>query len=152
MDKELLEKIETLHNNEEHYSIIELVYSIDESERDYDAISLLARALNNTQNYDEALDHLMYIREDGIDDPLWHFRVGYSYFYKNGKESCFHEWLKGYPYLLLRILWSVSFLFVFIALAIGFNSYDVAVFFICYPIIMICLFTFCFTTCFMYCN
>ena len=61
MDKELLEKIETLHNNEEHYSIIELVYSIDESERDYDAISLLARALNNTQNYDEALDHLMYM-------------------------------------------------------------------------------------------
>lgn len=75
-----------------------------------------------------------------------------SYFYKNGKESCFHEWLKGYPYLLLRILWIVSFLFAFIALAIGFNSYDVAVFFICYPIIIICLFTFCFTTCFMCCN
>lgn len=99
MDKELLEKIENLHNNDEHHRIIELVYSIDESERDYDVISLLARALNNTQNYDEALDHLMYIREDGIDDPLWHFRVGYSYFYKNEKDAA-----KQYLYKTIELM------------------------------------------------
>ncbi|PPS22225.1 tetratricopeptide repeat protein [Brachyspira murdochii] len=99
MDKKLLEKIETLHNNDEHYRIIEIVYSMEESERDYDAISLLARALNNTQNYDEALDHLMYIREDGIDDPLWNFRAGYSYFYKNEKDKA-----KQYFYKTIELM------------------------------------------------
>ncbi|WP_157152768.1 tetratricopeptide repeat protein [Brachyspira murdochii] len=99
MDKKLLEKIETLHNNDEHYRIIEIVYSMEESERDYDAISLLARALNNTQNYDEALDNLMYIREDGIDDPLWNFRAGYSYFYKNEKDKA-----KQYFYKTIELM------------------------------------------------
>ncbi|WP_240516695.1 hypothetical protein [Brachyspira sp. G79] len=99
MDKKLLEKIETLHNNDEHNRIIELIYSIDEAERDYEVIALLARALNNTQNYDEALDHLMYIREDGIDDPLWYFRVGYSYFYKNEKDTA-----KQYFYKTIELM------------------------------------------------
>lgn len=87
MDKKIIDKIEKLHNENQHYEIIKLIYSINEYERDYHIISLLARALNNIKNYDEALDNLMYIREDGIDDPLWYFRAGYAYFHKNEKDK-----------------------------------------------------------------
>ncbi|WP_300369458.1 hypothetical protein [Brachyspira sp.] len=87
MNKKLIEKIEYLHKQDKHQKIIELIYSINEDERDYEIISLLARAFNNVQNYDEALDNLMYIREDGLFDPLWYFRTGYAYYYKNDKET-----------------------------------------------------------------
>ena len=86
MDRQLIEQIEYLHKQDKHQKIIELIYSIDENERDYIIISLLARAFNNVQNYDEALDNLMYIREDGLFDPLWYFRTGYAYYHKNNKE------------------------------------------------------------------
>ena len=87
MNKKLINEIEKLNNKNKHKKIIELISSINEDEKDYNIISLLARALNNIKNYDEALNNLMYIREDGIDDPLWYFRTGYAYFYKNEKDT-----------------------------------------------------------------
>lgn len=87
MKKKLLEEIEKLHKNNNHEKIIQIIYSINENERDYHIISLLARALNNIHNYDEALNNLMYIREEAIDDPLWYFRTGYAYYYNENKET-----------------------------------------------------------------
>ena len=87
MNKKLLDDIEKLHNKNRHQDIIELINSIEDFEKDYNIISLLARALNNIKDYNGALDNLMYIREDGVDDPLWYFRVGYAYFYKDEKET-----------------------------------------------------------------
>lgn len=87
MNKKLLDDIKKLHNKNRHQDIIELINSIDDFEKDYNIISLLARALNNVKDYNGALDNLMYIREDGVDDPLWYFRVGYAYFYKDEKET-----------------------------------------------------------------
>ena len=49
MKKKLLEEIEKLHKNNNHEKIIQIIYSINENERDYHIISLLARALNNIQ-------------------------------------------------------------------------------------------------------
>lgn len=85
MSKKIIEKINELHNQNKHQKIIELIYSINENERDYEIILLFARALNNVQNYDEALDNLMYIREEGLFDPLWYYRTGYAYYHKNEK-------------------------------------------------------------------
>ncbi|WP_245580640.1 hypothetical protein [Brachyspira alvinipulli] len=76
MKKKLLEEIEKLHKNNNHEKIIQIIYSMNENERDHHIISLLARALNNIQNYDEALNNLMYIREEAIDDPLWFLEQG----------------------------------------------------------------------------
>lgn len=87
MSKKILEKIKELHNQSKHQKIIELIYSIDEEERDYEIILFFARALNNVQNYDEALDNLMYIREEGLFDPLWYYRTGYAYYHKNEKNT-----------------------------------------------------------------
>ena len=86
MKKKLLEEIEKLHREDKHEKIIQIIYSMNESDRDHHIISLLARALNNIQNYDEALNNLMYIREEAIDDPSWYFRTGYAYYYNGNKE------------------------------------------------------------------
>ncbi|WP_260850257.1 tetratricopeptide repeat protein [Brachyspira hyodysenteriae] len=87
MSKKIIEKINELHNQNKHQKIIELIYSINENERDYEIILLFARALNNVHNYDEALDNLMYIREEGLFDPLWYYRTGYAYYHKNEKNT-----------------------------------------------------------------
>ena len=87
MKRKIVEEIEKLHKENKHDKIIQIIYSMNENDRDHTIISLLARALNNIQNYDEALNHLMYIREEAIDDPLWYFRTGYAYYYSGNKET-----------------------------------------------------------------
>ena len=87
MKRKIVEEIEKLHKENKHDKIIQIIYSMNENDRDHIIISLLARALNNIQNYDEALNHLMYIREEAIDDPLWYFRTGYAYYYSGNKET-----------------------------------------------------------------
>lgn len=94
MNKKIIKKIKELHSQNKHQKIIEIIYSINERERDYDIVLLFARALNNVQNYDEALDNLMYIREEGLFDPLWHYRTGYAYYKKDEKNTAkqyFHK-------------------------------------------------------------
>ena len=46
--------------------------------RDYTINSIFARALNNTGEYQQALDTMEIIREQGETDPLWHYRRGFS--------------------------------------------------------------------------
>ncbi|KLI14132.1 hypothetical protein SU46_11670 [Brachyspira hyodysenteriae] len=92
----IIEEINRLHEDDEHEKIIEIITSIPEDERDIELFSLLARAYNNTENYDKALDNLMYIREEGIDDALWNYRVGYAYYYKGDKENAEMYFKKAY--------------------------------------------------------
>lgn len=92
----IIEKINQLHENDEHEKIIDIITEIPEDERDIELFSLLARAYNNTERYDEALDNLMYIREEGIDDALWNYRVGYAYYYKGDKENAKMYFKKSY--------------------------------------------------------
>ena len=66
----IIEEINELHENDEHEKIIDIITAIPNEERDSELFSLLARAYNNVERYDEALDNLMYIREEGIDDAL----------------------------------------------------------------------------------
>lgn len=74
-----------------------------------------------------------------------------SYFYKNGRESCFHQWLKGYPLFLLKILYFTSIIVGFIALVIGLYFDTNVSLFLCFPIVALCIFTFCFIMCFVCC-
>ncbi|MEI0749832.1 hypothetical protein [Brachyspira pulli] len=92
----IIEEINQLHENDEHEKIIEIITAIPSEERDTELFSLLARAYNNTVRYDEALDTLMYIREEGIDDALWNYRVGYAYYYKGDKENAEIYFKKAY--------------------------------------------------------
>ncbi|WP_157142655.1 tetratricopeptide repeat protein [Brachyspira pilosicoli] len=92
----IIEEINELHKNAEHEKIIEIITAIPKEQRDTELFSLLARAYNNIGKYDEALDNLMYIKEEGIDDALWNHRVGYSYYYKGNKENAEMYFKKAY--------------------------------------------------------
>lgn len=93
---DIIEQIDKLHENDEHEKIIEIIEKIPSDERDVKLFSLLARAYNNIEKYDEALNNLMYIREDSIDDFLWNYRVGYAYYYKGNKENAEIYFKKAY--------------------------------------------------------
>ncbi len=92
----IIRKINQLHEEDEHEKIIEIITSIPNEEMNTELFSLLARAYNNTEEYDKALDNLMYIREECIDDNLWNYRVGYAYYYNGNKENAEIYFKKAY--------------------------------------------------------
>ncbi|MFC3747330.1 SMI1/KNR4 family protein [Paenibacillus sp. GCM10012306] len=81
MSDELLEQLETWHEEDEFQEIVDAITEIPEEERDYELTSHLGRALNNLGEYEEALQQFEKIREEGLEDALWHYRVGVSHYY-----------------------------------------------------------------------
>ncbi|KAA9005857.1 SMI1/KNR4 family protein [Paenibacillus spiritus] len=81
MNEELRERLETYHEEDDYESIVEAVLEIPEEERDYEMVSHLGRALNNLERYEEALEQFHAVREEGKDDPLWHYRTGLALYY-----------------------------------------------------------------------
>lgn len=79
MERELLEQINLWHEQDQFSLIIEHIERIPVSERDYDLIGQLARAYNNDARYREAIQHLLSVQEQGVNDPLWQYRLGYAY-------------------------------------------------------------------------
>jgi hypothetical protein len=78
--------VEKLHNEGKHQEIVEVLQSNIEAETSYSLTSILARALNNINRYEEALQLLEKFREQGKEDKSWHFRTGYSLYYIDGRE------------------------------------------------------------------
>lgn len=91
MEKDTLVQLIIWHQEDEHEKIVDRIMEIPQSDRDYETVSLLARAMNNLERYDEALQQLLTIAKQGEDDPLWHFRVGYSYYYLEQYEDALRE-------------------------------------------------------------
>ncbi|WP_018757719.1 Imm51 family immunity protein [Paenibacillus terrigena] len=88
MDKDLLKQLTLWHNKNQYEKIIIKIKEIPEAERDYDLVCHLGRALNNQDNYNEAIKCFLSVQEQGELDPLWHFRIGYAYYYlKQYKEA-----------------------------------------------------------------
>ncbi len=83
MDHELLDQLDYWHSEDEYEEIINKIMGISEAEWDYDLICHLGRALNNQDNYNEAIKYFLSVQEQGEHDPLWHFRIGYAYYYLN---------------------------------------------------------------------
>ncbi|WP_054955761.1 SMI1/KNR4 family protein [Paenibacillus dakarensis] len=81
MRDDLLEKLETWHEEDEYEAIVDAIMEIPAEERDYELISHLGRALNNLERYEEAIEQFLLIEEEGKDDPLWHYRIGLAYYY-----------------------------------------------------------------------
>lgn len=77
--EELLAQLHDWHDNDEYARIIERIQQIPVHERSYGLISQLARAYNNDERYREAIQQLLSIADDGKQDPLWHFRLGFAY-------------------------------------------------------------------------
>ncbi|WP_068784172.1 SMI1/KNR4 family protein [Paenibacillus phocaensis] len=81
MREELLEQLQTWHEEDEYEQIVQAVMDVPAEERDYELISHLGRALNNLERYDEAVEQFLTVAEEGQDDPLWHYRIGLAYYY-----------------------------------------------------------------------
>ncbi|GGF95785.1 hypothetical protein GCM10010912_45910 [Paenibacillus albidus] len=81
MDNELRAQLKQWHEDDEHQLIVDSLLKIPPADRDYEEISSLGRAYNNLEQYEEALEQFALIEEQGGNDPLWYFRVGYSYYY-----------------------------------------------------------------------
>ena len=86
MDKELRKQLAQWHENDEYQKIVDAILAIPEKERDYELIGQLARALNNLGDYETATEMLLMVEKDGVGDPLWHYRLGYAYYYSNRFE------------------------------------------------------------------
>lgn len=81
MNEELLEQLETWHEQDEYEKIVEAVQEIPAEERDYALVNHLGRALNNLERYEEAVEQFLTVAQEGADDPLWQYRIGLAYYY-----------------------------------------------------------------------
>ncbi|MBE1555660.1 immunity protein Imm33 domain-containing protein [Sporosarcina limicola] len=84
---ELYAQVERFHQDDEHQQIIELIHQIEGYEKDYELIGLLARAHNNLDEYSEAIALLEGVAPEGENDSLWHYRLGYAYYYDTDDEE-----------------------------------------------------------------
>ena len=88
MNEELKNRIEEWHETDHHQEIIDALERIPAAKRDYDTTGLLARAYNNSGEYDKAAKALETVRKKGEKDALWNYRMGYSqYFLDNYQEA-----------------------------------------------------------------
>ena len=82
----MLSRIRDWHKHDEHEKILEELDKIPREFWDYEVICLYARALNNSGQYEEALNLLMELKTLGKNDAVWNFRIGYSLYFL-GKEE-----------------------------------------------------------------
>lgn len=84
---DLFDKLVALHDAGAPDAVVEAVDALPEVFRSYELVGLTGRALNNMQMPGRALEVLSSIAERGETDPVWHYRIGYSYYYLNREEE-----------------------------------------------------------------
>ncbi|CZE49168.1 suppressor of fused domain protein [Campylobacter geochelonis] len=84
MNDKLLDKVTHLHEDGEHEKILEL---LENEPSEYERDGLYARALNNLERFNEAKELLLKHAKNGENDCVWHYRIGYSYYWLNEYEN-----------------------------------------------------------------
>ena len=92
----LIARLMAWHEDDEHEKIIDALKGMED--RDYEIHSLYARALNNCERYEEALDILLGLEAEGCGDKLWNFRVGYALYYLNREAEAAEYFKKAIDY------------------------------------------------------
>lgn len=82
MNQKRKEQWKHWHEMDQFQAIVEDILTIPEEEWDYDTVCQLARAYNNLENYDEAIEKLITVEAEGQSDSMWFYRLGYAYYYK----------------------------------------------------------------------
>ena len=83
LDTELLGQLQRWHEEDQYQRIIDAIEAIPQPERGYELTCQLARAYNNLAGPEEAgpleksVSLLESIADQGQEDPLWHYRLGY---------------------------------------------------------------------------
>lgn len=82
VNKNDLEKeLEILNKQNKNQEIIDLITSLPKDKLDYNILGKLARAYNNNNQCEKGLEVLLSLKDEGENDSLWNFRVGYAYYY-----------------------------------------------------------------------
>ena len=88
MQNDIENKLKALFDNEKYDEAVKLITALSAEEQTDEIKSLLGRAYNNLERYEEALSVLMSVKESQAGTALWNFRVGYAYFsLKNYTEA-----------------------------------------------------------------
>ena len=97
MNEDIKKQIEEWHESGNHQEIIDVLERIPVAERDYDTIGILARAYNNIDGgCAKAAELLESIREEGEEDAVWNFRMGYSLYYLDNNAEALRYFNKAY--------------------------------------------------------
>ena len=91
VDPAFLEQLAAWHEDCEYEKIVEAIEAVPPQERGYVLTGQLARALNNLERYAEAAELLLATKKRGRSDPLWHFRLGYAYYYMDQEVKALPE-------------------------------------------------------------
>ncbi|SDD28208.1 Tetratricopeptide repeat-containing protein [Paenibacillus sp. CF095] len=81
MRDDLLVQLQEWHEEDEFQEIVDAIQAIPVEERDYELVNHLGRALNNLEQYEEAVEQFLTVAKEGTGDPLWHYRIGLAYYY-----------------------------------------------------------------------
>ena len=85
---DLEKELDILHKQGKNQEIIDIINSLPEEDLNYDILGKLARAYNNNGQCEEGLKVLLSLKDEGEENSLWNFRVGYSYYYsENAKDN-----------------------------------------------------------------
>lgn len=95
MEQKLINQLNDWYEEDEHQQIVDSLLAIPDEERDYESISLLARAYNNLGLYEKALYQLDTISESGKQDSLWHYRVGFALYHLKRYEEATQAFSKS---------------------------------------------------------
>ena len=79
MKEELLEKIEKLHELEKYQEIIDTIEALPAEQLNTDLIGQLARAYNNVENYEKALEYQLKAKEEGRNDSWTNIEIAICY-------------------------------------------------------------------------
>ena len=107
---DFLSRLDQWHQDNEYQKIIDCLEDLRSTQTlDYDLTCQLARAYNNIADPDQegcqsqlkkAEELLRSVEVEGTDDPLWHYRLGYSLFYQDREKEalpCFQKALELDP-------------------------------------------------------
>lgn len=107
---DFLSRLEQWHQDNEYQKIIDCLEGLRSTQTlDYNLTCQLARAYNNIADPDQkgcqsqlkkAEELLRSVEVEGTDDPLWHYRLGYSLFYQDREKEalpCFQKALELDP-------------------------------------------------------
>jgi hypothetical protein len=86
------------HKEDRHSRIVEAIEKLGKENWDYDIAILYSRALNNLGSYQEALDVLLDFKEEGKNDGVWYFRIGYSLYHLGRAAEAAEFFIKAIEY------------------------------------------------------
>ncbi|MNP44890.1 Tetratricopeptide repeat protein [compost metagenome] len=89
--EELIAQLDAWHEEDEFQQIVDEINLIPTSFIDDELAVHLGRAYNNLGRYKDALKWFLKIDEEGRNNSLWHFRVGYAYYYLDQNEEAAKE-------------------------------------------------------------